>query len=241
MRTLMKKQTVFTLVLLLAISGILGILYTTQADEEEASFVTEWREIVAAYRSAHITAVTELSLLEEQGYINTMAQTSIATGLVIGTAAAAFSLIPTATIGALPAFGAGYVGGSISGFFGGGIDHWLSLRRARKKVERLKEELDLAKETFDAAIELDRLLSEYFQNNLIVPYDEQTYASFNQKKSEFYQMVSDHYTEEMNEAMEEVRMRAEYEAAVAAQQAADAASAEWDASTQPNNNLATSF
>ena len=236
MRTLMKKQTVFTLVLLLAISGILGILYTTQAHEEEASFVTEWREIVAAYRSAHITAVTELSLLEEQGYINTMAQTSIATGLVMGTGAAAVSLIPTVAIGVLPAFGLGYVGGSISGFLGGGIDHWLSLRRTRKKVERLKKGLDSAKDVLDAAIKLDNRLSGRFQRNIIAPYDEQIYASFNQKKSEFYQMVSDHYTEEMNEAMEEVRMRAEYEAAVAAQQAADAASAEWDASTQPNNN-----
>ena len=79
MRTFMKKQTAFTLVLLLAISGILGILYTTQANEE-ASFVTEWRETAAAYRAAHTIAVTELNLLEEQGYINTMAQTSIATG-----------------------------------------------------------------------------------------------------------------------------------------------------------------
>ena len=64
----------------------------------------------------------------------------------------------------------------------------------------------------------------------------QAESDYESAQSDYNQMLSDHAMEEANEAMEEASIIAEYERQLAEYQAALQASAEWDASTQPDNS-----
>lgn len=145
MKTQRKRFLAYIVLSLFCLSHF-GFVFTGFAHDDGCE---ELRRDVNFWKNMKKIAEEALADKEAEGYLQNIAHSSIETGAAVSIGTGVAGFITGGPLAILPAMGAGYVGGSVSGAIKGALTYHEELKAARARVAEAEQGLADAKAALD--------------------------------------------------------------------------------------------